>query len=299
MAGVMVQGNWSYFVQKDLSEHFAVSYGEFSSMIGALFTTVTPDQAIYYEALEGDLGSVPLFEGEIAYGDAKQSYRLSTEEIEYAYGIKVTKKFRRSDLYGVVQRKVRALADRFRSKKEAIAASAFNNSFTSFKTADTVALFSASHTSDVGGSTQGNYGTSQFSAANVEATRRLIIKFKTNTDNIMTLFPDLLLVETTNEEKAFELIKSKGKVDTSINNPNFHEGKYKVAVWHNYLTSAYPWFFMNEKMMREYMKFLEWNPVEFFYAGEMDTITSKHAGYMSNNVSCADWRWGYGHKATT
>ena len=295
----MNQANWSYFVQKDLSEHFGVSYGEFESMLPALFDDRDPDQAIVYQALMGDLGSVPVFDGEVSYDDTKQSYRKSTEEIEYALGIKVTKKLRRNDLYGLVQQQVRLLATRFRSAREGIGADIFNGAFSSTTVADTLSLCHTAHTSDVGGSTQGNSGTSAFSPANVEATRRLMIQIKTNRDNIQAAtYPDMLLVPTNLEEAAFELIKSKGKVDTAQNNENFHKGRYKLAVWHNWLTDQNNWFMINSKLMKEYLAFYEWNPVEFFYAGEFDTLTSKHAGYMSCNVSAVDWRFIYGHNVS-
>jgi hypothetical protein len=296
----LTQANYSYVVQKDLSEVFATEYGEFQSMIPALFTTETPDQAIVYELLLGDLDAVPVFDGEIYYDESKQSYRKSTEEVEYAMGVKSTKKLRRNDLYGVVRGQVAALADRFRAKRESLAANLFNGAFSTTTVADTQVLCYSAHTSDVGGTNQGNAGSSVFSPANVEATRRLMIKFKSNRDNITTHFPDMLVVPTELEEDAMTLIKSTKEVDTATNNINFHQGKYKLAVWHNWLSSGSTaatadWFMVNSGLMKKFLKFYEWNPVEFFYAGEMDTITSKHAGYMSVNVSAADWRWIYGH----
>lgn len=298
MAGLLNQANWSYFVQKDLSEWFGVEYGEFESMIPALFNMKEPDQAIVYEVLTGDLGAVAVFDGEVSYDESKQSYRKSVEEVEYALGVKVTKKLRRNDLYGVVQGQVKSLARRFRARREGIAAGIFNGAFTTTTVADTLSLCNDAHTSDVGGSNQDNSGTSAFSPANVEATRRLMIQFKTNRDNIQTDFPDMLLVPTNLEEQAYELIKSKGKVDTAQNNANFHEGKYKLAVWHNWLTDTNNWFMLNSKRMRDFLSFYEWNPTEFFYAGEFDTLTSKHAGYMSINVSAVDWRFVFGHNVS-
>lgn len=296
----LTQSNYSHVVQKDLSEVFANEYGEFQSMVPALFQTVEPDQAVVYELLLGDLGAVPVFDGEIFYDESKQSYRKSTEEIEYAMGVKVTKKLRRNDLYGVVRQQVSALADRFRAKRESLAAGFFNGAFSTTTVADGQVLCYSAHTSDVGGSNQGNAGSSVFSPANVEATRRLMIKFKTNRDNITTHFPDMLIVPTELEEQAMTLIKSTKEVNTATNNINFHQGKYKLAVWHNWMSSGSTaatadWFMVNSGLMKKYLKFYEWNPVEFFYAGEMDTITSKHAGYMSCNVSSPDWRFIFGH----
>ena len=291
------QSKFSFFVQKDLSEHFGAEYGEFSSMLPALFTFKKPDQAIINEVLVGDLGTVPVFDGEISYDDSKQSFRLQTEEIEYAFGLKTTKKLRRNDLYGIVQEQARLLAQRFRAARESIGAAIFNGGFSTTTIADTLSLYNTAHTSDVGGSNQSNRGTSAFSPANVEATRRLMIQFKTNRDNIQSAtFPDMLLVPTNLEEQAFELIKSKGKVDTAQNNPNFHQGRYKLAVWHNWLTDTNNWFMINQRQMKRFLGFHEWNPVEFFNAGEFDTLVTKHVGYMSVNVSTPDWRWSFGQE---
>ena len=296
----LTQANYSHVVQKDLSEVFAVEYGEFQSMIPALFQTVTPDQAIVYEQLLGDLGSVPVFDGEIYYDESKQSYRKSTEEVEYAMGVKVTKKLRRNDLYGVVRSAVSTLADRFRAKRESLAATLFNGAFSTTTVADTQVLCYSAHTSDVGGSNQANAGSSAFSPAAVEATRRLMIKFKTNRDNITIHFPDTLIVPTELEENAMTLIKTTKEINTANNNINFHQGKYKLAVWHNWLSSGSTaatadWFMVNSGLMKKFLKFYEWNPVEFFYAGEIDTLTSKHAGYMSCNVSTPSWEFVFGH----
>lgn len=293
----MNQAQWSYFVQKDLSRHFAVQYGKFQSMIPTLFERRTPDQAIVYEALEGDLGAVAIFDADVSYDDAKQSYRKSVEEVERALGIKVTKKLRRNDLYGVVQRKVRNLADRFRASDESIGSALFNGAFSTATTADGLAICHTAHTSDVGGSSQGNKGTSAFSPAAVEATRRLMIAFKTNRDNIQAAsFPDTLLVPTALEEKGYELIKTKGKVDTALNNANFHEGKYKLAVWHNWLSSSTNWFMLNLERWKDESGFYVWNDTEFFFAGEVDTLVSKHVGYSSKNAAATDWRGIYGHQ---
>lgn len=298
----MNQANYSYFVQKDLSSYFAAEYGDFQSMIPALFDVTTPDQAIVYEVLVGDLGSVPVFDGAVSYDDAKQSYRNAIQEIEYALGVKVTKKLRRNDLYGIVREQVQILAQRFRAKRESIAAGVFNNAFTSQLTADALSLCNSAHTSDVGGSNQSNTGTATFSPANVEAARQAMIKFKTNRDNIQSsTFPDLILVGTANEERGYELIKTKGKVDTALNNENFHQGRYKLAVWHNWLsagaTLGSAWFMLNMKQCKRFLHFYDWNPTEFFYAGEFDTLVTKHADYMSNNVSSTDWRGVYGNNA--
>ena len=295
---VMNQAKFAAFVQKDLSESFAYGYEDMRSNLGAVFTNESPDQAIVSQRLLGNLGSVPRFEGEVSYDDPKQSYGKETEEIEYAFGVKVTKKFRRNDLYGVVRGRVEELGERFKMLREGIGADVFNGAFTTTLTADGLALCHTAHTSDqVGGVSQGNKGTTAMNAVAVESTRRLMVAFKNNRGGILPgNYPTLLIVPTALAETAYEIIQSAGKVDTALNNPNYHKGKYELLVWDNFLTSSTAWFMVNQRLMRRLLKFYEWNPTEFMQAGEFDTLVSKHAGYSSCNVSALDWRFIYGHQ---
>lgn len=296
---ILTQANWPSVVQKDLSEVFLEQYRDFDSMLPNLFRFVDAVQGTEYDLEAGDVGSVPVYTGQIAYDEAKEGYKKSITETEHALGLKVQRKLLRNDLYDVVRTEVGLLASAFRQKKEEIGASIFNNAFTTVHTVgDTLSLCSTAHTSAVGGANQGNSGTSAFSAAALEATRILMVKFKTNRDNIQTSQPDTILVPTDLHEKAFEILNSYGKVETANNNRNFHMGRYNLIIWDNYLTDTNNWFLIDSKRMKRYLKFRQWEPVQFFRAGEFDTITQKFAGYMSNGVSSVDWRFVYGHSVS-
>ena len=292
---LMTQANFNYIVQKDLSAVFAAEYGDFDTMLPEIYTVKTPDQAIVYELLLGDMGGVSVFDGEVYYDESKQSYRKSVEGVQYSLGVKVTKRLRSNDLYGVVKQQVALIADKFRHKRESIGADYFNNAFSSATVADGQVLCYSGHTSDVIAATQSNAGSSALTPTSLATARLAMIAFKTNNGGTVSgNFPDMLLVPSALEDTALELIKSTLKTGTANNDINVHQGRYKVVVWHNWLSDSNNWFLINSKMMKKYMSFYEWNPTEFFYAGEMDTITSKHAGYMDVNVSTPEWRWVYG-----
>lgn len=296
---LLTQANWSSVVQRDLSEVFLDQYRDFSSMVPMLFRLVEASQGTEYDLEAGDIGEVPEYGGEITFDESKEGYKKSISETEYALGLKVQRKLLRNDLYDVVRTQVGLLAQAFRQKKEQIGASVFNNAFnTTHTVGDGLALCSSAHTSKVGGSNQSNSGTSALSAANLEATRINMVKFKTNRDNIRTATPDLLLVPTDLHEKAWEIVYSYGKVDTANNNRNFHYGKYNIAVWDNFLTDTNNWFLIDSMVMKKYLKYRQWEPVQFFRSGEFDTITQKFAGYMSNAVSTVEWRWIYGQNVS-
>lgn len=293
---ILTQANWPSIVQRDLSEVFLEQYKDFNSMLPYLFKLVEAQQGTEYDLEVGDIGEVPEFQGSISFDESKEGYKKSISEVEYALGLKVQRRLLRNDLYDVVRNQVGLLASAFRQKKEQIGASIFNNAFSTVHTVgDGLSLCSTAHTSKVGGSNQSNSGTSAFSAANLEATRINMVKFRTNRDNIMSVVPDLLLIPTDLHESAYEVLNSYGKVETANNNRNFHYGRYNLAVWDNFLTDTNNWFLIDSKMMKRYLKLRMWERVQFFRSGEFDTITQKFAGYMSCNVSSVEWRWVYGH----
>lgn len=291
----IAQGQWPSIVQKDLSLIFLNQHRTKTSMGPLLYRNKKAEQGTEYDLETGDIGTVPAFGGEITYDSVAEGYKKSVSETEYALGLKVTRRLLRNDLYGVIQDRTALLGSAFHQLRENRFAFPFVNAFnTSFTVGDGLAMCSASHTSAVGGSTQSNTDSNAFSAANVEAARIKMSKYKTNRDNPMDNIMDTLLVPVDLAEKAYEIIKSAGKVDTSVNNRNFHEGKYKLIVWPNYLTSTTNWFGLNSEILKQMLVFREWEPTQFFRSGEFDTLVSKFAGYASFEVSMVGWRGVYG-----
>lgn len=297
MPNLATQANWPSIVQKDLSIVFDDQYRQVESMIGAVCTVKDATQGTEYDLETGDIGELSEFnEGSIQFSSPTEGYKKSVEEVQWALGIKATRQLLRNDLYGVLRNRAAALADSARDKRESVAASPFVDGFTSaFTTGDGLSLFNTAHTNKQNGTTQSNRGTSSFSPTAVEATRLLILKQRTNADNKMACRMDTLIVPADLEEKAYELIKSSGKVDTANNNRNFHQGKYSLIVWENYLADTNNWFAADSKMMKRHLILREWEPTQFFRSGEFDTMVSKFAVYMSLNISTVEWRGLHGH----
>ena len=293
---VVNQSALSSIVQRGLSEVFLNQQRNWETMLPSFFKMVEATQASETDLEIGDIGEVATFTGEVSYDDFAEGYSKAITETEYSLGLKIQRRLLRNDLYDVCSNSVSLMSDAFNQKREQIGASIFNNAFNTVHTVgDGLALCSTAHTSAVGGLNQGNSGSSALSAAAVEATRILMVKFKTNKDHIRQARPSLLLVPTDLHEKAWEIVNSYGKMDTALNNRNFHFGKWNLAVWDNFLTDTNNWFMIDERLMRMYLKYRIWEPTQFFRSGEFDTLVQKYAGYMSVAVSSVEWRWVYGH----
>ena len=297
MPALASQANWPRLVQKDLSIVFDDQYRQFESMLGAVCTQQEATQGTERDLEVGDIGSMSQFsEGSIAFSSPTQGYVKDVTEEQWTIGIKATRQLLRNDLYGVLKKRAAALADSVRDRREATGATPFVDGFTSsFTTGDTLSLFNTAHTNAQNSLTQSNRGTSAFSPAAVEATRLLMLKFQTNAGNKMAVRMDMLIVPADIEERAYELIKSSGQVNTANNNRNFHQGKYKLVVWENYLSDVNNWFAADSKLLKRNLIYREWEPTQFFRSGEFDTLVSKYAAYTSINISCVDWRQLYGH----
>jgi hypothetical protein len=291
----LVQENFADLIEPGLRKVFADVFNKQESMLPVLFNMQSSDKAVEHDLEMGDIANLEPFEGTIPYDDSGEGYKTDYTHLEYARGIKVERRLVINDLYNIINKKPATLALAASRRREADGASIFNNAFNTTNTGgDALALCSSAHTSRVGGSNQSNTGTDAFTATAVETARQLMVAYKSNRDNVISVKPDLLIVPQQLEEKAYEIINSTGKVDTAQNNANFHKGKYKLVVWNNYLTDSNNWFLVDSNLMKLFLLWFDREPVQFFKDRDFDSLQAKFAAYAYYSYGFSDWRWVYG-----
>lgn len=264
-------------------------------MLSLLYNFKTAEQGTEYDLEVGDFPAVQLFTGSIPYVPVTEGYKKSIQETQYAVGFVATRQLLRNDLYGAVRETVRTMADSFRQLREQQGAFPFINAFNgSFTTGDSLSLCNISHTNANGGANFSNTNSLAFSAANLQNNRLLMKAFPSNAGNVIMNIPDTILVPMQLEDVAYEVLESMGKVNTSLNNRNYSEGRYKLVVWDNFLTSSTNWFLLNSERMKRELIFREWEKVSFMRSGEFDTLATKWAGYTSFGISSVEPRWVFG-----
>lgn len=150
------------------------------------------------------------------------------------------------------------------------------------------------HGSNVAGvSTQSNEGTSALSATTVEATRLLMAAFCDDIGEKISVLPDTIIAPRALEQTGWEIINTKGKVDTANNNANFHQGKYKLVIWDR-LTDTTNWFMSDYSMQKEYLNWWNREPVQFFQDKDSSTMVAIYLGYYRVGTGWDDWRFLYG-----
>ena len=212
---------------------------------------------------------------------------------EYAKGMKIQKKFARTDQLDIVEGlpKLLGLSGRRRMANDVVLG--YNNAFnTSITTIDGLQLCSSAHVSNAnqGGANQSNRVTQGFNAVSLEAARISMSKFNTNKDNLFECEGDMILYPQDLAEAVFEINKSSGKVDTANNNRNFQMGKYKTLMSKR-LTDPNNWFLIDSELLKQFAVWNEIDPMEFKQANDFDGMVAKYLAYTFYGFGFTDWRF--------
>lgn len=292
--------NWPDLLEPGMRKVYADSFylEQQQSIASILFNVQESRKAVEHDLEMGDVADFAPFTGTVAYDDAGEGYKTNYTHAQFARGMKIERALVDDDLYSVIARRPQQLGLAAFRKREADAAGVFNNAFNTGVTGgDSLPLCSSAHTSNNGGSSQSNAGSTALSPTEVDTARIAMVKFKSNRDNPLTIQPDMLIVPVDLESYAYEIINSKGKVDTAQNNPNFHYGRYKLVVWPNFMTSTTRWFLVDSKIMKAYLNWFDRITPQFYKDTDFDGLTAKFAGYMRYSLGWSEWRFIYGENA--
>jgi len=270
-----------------------------TSMIPKLFGMESSTKN--YEIISGigAMGDLQDFDGSISYDDVGQLYDKTFTFPEKALGFKVERKLYDDDLYGKMDRRPWQMAVSSDRTREKTGAAIPNGAFVGTDGPDGVSLCNASHPYSPDDATvQSNAGSTALSATSVEATRRLgHTSIFNDRGELLSVNYDTILCTVGNEETAYEIINSKGKVDTADNNKNFHMGRYDLAVWDR-LTDTNNWFMLDSKLCKKFL--LWWDRVKdgIKRDNDTDTLVAKWYVYERYCAGWADWRGVYGHNVS-
>lgn len=295
---MITTGNWPDALEPIARKNFDVGYEKVPAE-KSMFFTVRSGKKLTETYMElGGMSPMAEFKGSVDYADVNEGYKFTVTAKEFAKGIKIQRKFAETDQQDVVQGFPKLLGMSAHEREATDIFFPFNNAFnTSYLTLDGLQLCSAAHTSNVGGSSQSNYGTLVFSAVNVEATRIKMRKFLSNVDNPINITPDTLVVPEDLMEVGYEIISSSGKVDTANNNANFHKGKYNL-INSVRMNDANNWFMVDSRLMKLYNEWSDIVKLEFNKAKDFDGYVAKYSAYMFYSYVSRDWRWVAGNEVS-
>ena len=288
--------NWSANIGPAIKKGFMLGFERIPEERGQFYTVESSAKESELLLSYGDIGTMGQFTGSLDFDQMKQNYTKTVTAVEYARAIGAQKKLVLTDQVRIIEKLSQALGvaakRRYLSDSYAWLINGFTTTYT---VGDGLALFSTAHTSNVGGATQSNSGTSALSPASVDATRILMQRFNTNRDNAQfEISPDTLIVSLENESYAEEIVKSKGKVDSLNNNVNVHYGKYRVIA-SRMLVDANNWFMADSSKMKENNMWFDVQKLELEKDVDFSTKVSRWSAYCYYGFGSERWEHVYGH----
>lgn len=292
MPATIVKGNFQDTLEPIAKKAFHLGLGRQVNSRRDMFYRVEKSDKLTETYLElGDIGTVPEFDGELEYQNMSQGHKMTITAKEYASGLRIERKFVRTDQLRVAKQLPEMLGLAMRRRYAADGCSWFNNMFNTIHTTrDGLALCSTAHTSLNGGSNQANRITTAFSAVALSAARITMRRFMSNTDQVLEITPGLLAGSIDLEDAFDEVIKTQGKVDSANNNINVHKGKY-TSVTDVRFSDTNNWALIDKDLMKQYNIWNEVDPTEFKKAEQFDNLVAKYLVYAFYGFGPTGWEW--------
>jgi phage major head subunit gpT-like protein len=293
---MQLAANWPDLLEKDFRKIFQEQYQLLPMMVPDLFNIQKSDAAFEKTSAVGQVPDFVEFTGKVAEVSPTQGYDKTFTFTEYAAKIEIQRKLAADDQYRVMSRYPKNLSVSASRSREKLGAQLYDLAFT-FEPSDGdgAELCASDHGSNVTGvATQSNEGTLALNATNVETTRINMHAFRNDIGELISVMPDTIIVPRALEQTGWEIINTKGKVDTANNNANFHQGKYKLVVWDR-LSDTNNWFMSDYSMQKEFQLWWNREPVQFFQDKDSNTMTAIYLGYYRVGTGWDDWRYLFGH----
>jgi len=296
--GIAISENFGDLLDPRFRKIYTTEYEENikENMVPMLYGMETSNKESERVSGIGSMSDLTTFNGSIDYDVPSQLYDKVFAFPEKALGFKVERKLADDDLFGIMDRRPWQMAISVARTREKHGASIFNNAFTGTDGPDSLSLCNDSHPySPDDATTQDNKGSSALTAVSIEATRRIgLTSIMSDRGEPLEINYDLILCAPAKEEKGWEVINSKGKVDTADNNRNFHFGRYKLAVWSK-LSNTNNWFMIDSKLAKMFLLWWDRIKPEFEYDRDFDTKVAKWSIYCRYQAGWAAWQPIYGH----
>ena len=302
MSVPMISGGFGDLVDRRVTKVFWDRYNELPQHVPTLYRMDSSSDQYETVSNVGALGDWPAFGGSVTYQDQFQGYDMRATHVEFASGIQIERALYDDDRHGVWEGRPRALATSANRTREKHGARILNNAFSVdtffYNNSEGISLCSNAHTTTNPNASTAvgfdNLTTSSLSAVSLVAARIQMMNYRDDAGNKMSFMPDELWIPIDLYDKAYEIVKSSGQLDSGNNNANVHKGMFKImpteAGW-NYLTDVNNWFLCDSTYRKDMLTWYDRVPMEFAFAEEIDSLIAKWRGYMRYSCMWNDWRW--------
>jgi len=239
----------------------------------------------------------------VAFDDPVQGSRSRVVHQTYALGFRVTMEMQQDELFGIIEQMPADLGDSARDHMERLAWDVLNDGYAGTRhtvMADGGAagpLFSASHTTLKSGDVQSNLQNPAVAlgVTGLEAMMTQASTVLSEEGRYIDMNQSVLLIHPDNQHKAYELLQTEFKVNSSDNNRSTvvasRSGLRPLEV--PYLTNTDGWSIHAPKGQNS----LKWNnrqELTFRRADDSETFDEKFYAYYRASVQVDEWRGNFG-----
>jgi hypothetical protein len=294
---MLTSAQWAEALAPGIREWFNIGYNGVPSMLDQLFNVQSSDSAEEFFHSFGttspDAWEIYKKTGVVPKVSYDKGYLSTFTHETFALEADIKRELIDDNKYAAVTDIASQLGRSAALKREIDAASVFNNADASTPVGgDAVSLCNASHPASPTKSAvvQDNISALALSAANVETVRQTMLGVVDDTNNIVGVVPDLLLVPTALENDAKIITQTEGVVGKADNDINPQNGRFRYMVWPR-LTSSTAWFMIDSGLMKQSLFWFDRVQPDVKLKEGDKTLASTWIGYMRYSFGWRDWRW--------
>jgi len=290
-----LRANFGDLLEPALRKIFDDKFTEMPEVYASIFHVNSSDTDVERDSAVSGFGLLTETSegGAISYEDPVQMYDVSYVHLKYTKGFKVSEELVEDDRYNIIKKKPAALAKACRRTSEYLAATVFNNAFSSGVGGDGKYLLSTAHPRADGGTAQSNASSSGITLTEANLNTALLAMRGQLDDKGMKIGvkADTIIVPPALEKTAQILTNSQLRPGTADNDFNYYQGLLKVVSW-DWLSSSTAWFLLDSSE-HELNWFWRVRP-EFKQDNSFDTGMALFKARMRASKGWSDWRgvWG-------
>ena len=270
--------NFGELLEPGLREIFGMSYRDWPEEYSKIFEVRDSTKETEHTLSMAGFGLTPVLGqgGSIHYTDPVQGYKQSLTHVVYALGFIVTRVMYEDDQYGEIRSLPTALARSGKQTVETVAANILNRAFNaSYTGRDSVSLCNTAHALETGGKLKNRLSTdADLSLTSFEQAMIDIGDFIDGAGLKIAAMPKKLIVTTSNERTAKEILGSELTPETANNAINVFRNKVALEINH-YLTDPDAWFIQTD--VPEGLIFYWRRRPDFTRDNDFDTQNAKFA----------------------
>ncbi len=288
-------GAFSALLAPGLRKIFTDEYKDWPEEYSKILTSFSSKKAYEDELITAGLGRYDRKEEStsITYDDPTQGSTVRYTHLAYAKGFRISREMYDDDLYGVMKKMSRQLAQSARLSVEYEVGALIDDIFSgsTYTGQDSKALCARDHALVGTGGTYANEPAAQIDLSITGLRNAMIRMEKTPNERglLKMIMPKMVVVSPTYQWIADEILGTTGKAYTADNTKNAFDKFGLTYMVYHFQSDEDQWLLLADKAQHD-MKFFWRQKAVFENSDDFDNKDAKFSGFMRFSFGFTDWR---------